>query len=74
MRISLKGIIPEEIKINCCKEAGISFENLGGKYETLIEIKSTGALLINGVEEKAPELVGLALIQWANSFSRVMNK
>lgn len=74
MRISLKGIVPDQIKIECCAQGGVRFENVGSEYETLIDIQPTGEVLINGVEETAPELIGLALLQWSQSFSRVMNK
>ena len=74
MKIHLKGLLPEQIILQCSKEAGLVFENFGGKYENMIQIKANGSVLINGVEEIAPELVGLAIMQWSQSFSRVINK
>lgn len=74
MKIELNGIVPEAVQITCTEEAGVSFEACNGRFGTLLEIRPTGTVLVNGCEDVAPELVGLALLQWAQSFSRVMNK
>ena len=74
MKIELKGIVPEAVKITCCKDAGVSFETEEGKHGNLIHIRSNGKVAVNGNEDVTPELVGLALLQWAQTFSRVMNK
>lgn len=66
--------MPEQVVVTCYKEAGVSFESQAGPHGSLIEIKSTGAIAVNGSEDVTPELVGLALLLWAQTFSRVMTK
>jgi hypothetical protein len=74
MKVVLTGIIPEEIKITCTVEAGVEFINTDGQSERLIHIKPSGSIAVNGSEDVTPELIGLALIQWANKYHQVIRK
>jgi hypothetical protein len=74
MKIVLTGIVPEQIKITCTAEAGVVFMNNAGQSERLIHIKPSGSIALNGSEDVTPELIGLALIQWANKYHQVIKK
>lgn len=72
MKMILKGIIPEEIRIQCAKECGFVFQSFhNGEVTNLIEITAS-SIKLNGEKDPAPELLGLALIQWRNSVEQVM--
>lgn len=72
MKILLKGIQPEQVEISCTHNSGITFLHEGIESGKLIHISKKGVVSINGNDNITPELLGLALIQWANKYSQVI--
>lgn len=68
MRVELKSIDGSQVEIQSCKHYGLA---LKADEKNLITISVEGEVLVNG-ESVEPELIGLALIQWAQKYSKVI--
>lgn len=74
MTLELKGTTKDKIRFSCCKDAGVTFIHEGIESGKMINISHKGEVSVNGSTNVTAEIVGLALIQWANTYAKMIDK